>query len=230
VVVALETLATTSFFETLSVSTLERLAEVAQEIECKTGQVLYAQDDPPAGLFVLQSGRIKLYRQSKERMQILAILMPGECFGAESLPIFVPNPCTAATLTPITAIQILTHDLQGILDDCPDMQIAFLEVVSLRLKQFVNLVHNLAFRDVTSRLAGVLLIRAKAEGEMTEDGIRIARLLSQQELAAMVGTAREVIYRVFKKLERNNILQVTSKHILILDFDQLSSIAGQETR
>ena len=65
---------------------------------------------------------------------------------------------------------------------------------------------------------------------MTEDGIRIARLLSQQELAAMVGTAREVIYRVFKKLERNNILQVTSKHILILDFDQLSSIAGQETR
>ncbi len=229
-VVTLETLAATSFFETLSVDTLERLAKVAYEVESKAGQILYKQEDLPAGLFVLQSGRIKLYRQSKERMQILSILMPGECFGAESLPIDAPNPCTAAALSPITTIHVPTDDLRSILATCPDMQIAFLEVVSSRLKQFVNLVHNLAFRDVTSRLASVLLSRANDEGQKTDDGIMIVRLLNQQELAAMVGTAREVIYRIFKKMERNGVLQVTPKHILILDFDQLSAIAGQETR
>ena len=101
-------------------------------------------------------------------------------------------------------------------------------MVAQRLKQFVSLVHDLAFRDVTSRLATVLVTRAQNEGQPTNSGISIDRLLSQQEFAQMVGTAREVINRTFKRFEHDGLVRLTPDHILILDLERLINIAKQE--
>ena len=120
--------------------------------------------------------------------------------------------------------------LQSILDEYADFQDIFLQLITNRLKQFVTLVHDLAFRDVTSRLATVLLIRAETEGQPHVDGILIDRLLSQQEFADMVGTAREVVYRTFKKFEAAGLVRATHTSILIRDLETLRSIALQEAR
>lgn len=191
---------------------------------------LYRQSDPPSALYMLQSGRVKLYRQSKDKCQILALPHPGDCLGGESLSTGAPSPYTATTLTPVTAVCIPPDALQLLLDEHPDFQEAFLRLITERLKQFVTLVHNLAFRDVTSRLATVLILRAEVEGRSSNDGIVFDRLLSQQEFADMVGTVREVVYRTFKRFEENGLVRMTRSTILIQDLDTLRSIALQEIR
>ncbi len=228
--VAAKTLSNIPAFRRLTPATLECVAQAAVIVSQQKREIFYQQGAPPTGLFALQSGCVKLYRQSEDRMQILALIMPGECFGAESLPDNTPSPCSATTLIPSTAIYIPPDSLFTILLNCPDLQGLLLDLISARLKQFVSLVHNLAFRDVTARLATVLLSRAEVEGEPTAEGIRISRILTQTELASMVGTAREVVYRTFKKFERDGVARLTRTHILIIDIDKLTDIAGREIR
>ena len=171
----------------LSFATQRCIAEKSVLTGYLPGSDLYRQGEPPSPLYTLQSGRVKLYRQSKEKCQILALPAPGDCLGAESLPTGAPSPYSATTLTPVTAICLSPDALQSLLDEHPDFQEVFLRLITNRLKQFVTLVHDLAFRDVTSRLAMVLVERADVEGQPHDDGIMFDRLLSQQEFADMVG-------------------------------------------
>ncbi|MBZ0300087.1 MAG: Crp/Fnr family transcriptional regulator [Anaerolineae bacterium] len=228
--VSVELLSQLQLFALLSPRTQRCIAEKAVLVEHPARVNLYLQGDPPSALYLLQSGRVKLYRQSKDRCQILALPAPGDCLGAESLPTNAPSPYTATTLTPITAITLPPDVLQSLLDDFPDFQEVFLRLITDRLKQFVTLVHDLAFRDVTSRLAMVLIARAEVEGQPHENGIMFDRLLSQQEFADMVGTAREVVYRTFRRFEDGEFVRMTRSSILIRDLEALRAIAFQEAR
>lgn len=230
IMVNAELLSKTQLFAVLSPRTQHCLAEKAVLAEYPAGVDLYRQGGPPTGLYVLRSGRVKLYRQSKEKCQILALPAAGDCLGAESLPTGAPSPYSATTLTPAAIIHVPPRALQSLLDEHPDFQEIFLRLITDRLKQFVTLVHDLAFRDVTSRLAMVLLARAEAEGQRRDDGIILDRLLSQQEYADMVGTAREVVYRTFKRFEADGLVRLTRSSILIRDLDSLRAIALQEAR
>ncbi|MCC6614128.1 MAG: Crp/Fnr family transcriptional regulator [Anaerolineae bacterium] len=219
-----------SFFAVLSPRTQRCIAERLMLADYAAGVDLYHQGDPPTALYVLQTGRVKLYRQSRENCQILALPLPGDFLGAESLPTGAPSPYSATTLTAAAAAHLTPDALQVLLDELPDFQEVFLKLITNRLKQFVTLVHDLAFRDVTSRLAMVLLVRAEAEGQPHDEGIVFERLLSQQEFADMVGTAREVVYRTFKKFEDDDLVHLTRTSILIRDLETLRTIALQEAR
>ncbi|MBZ0283387.1 MAG: Crp/Fnr family transcriptional regulator [Anaerolineae bacterium] len=227
-IVTEDSLSKIQLFKGLSPQTQRCIAEKAVQVEYPARVNLYQQAGPPTGLFALQSGRVKLYRQSKKKCQILAVTMPGDCFGAESLPTGAPSPYSATTLVPAVTIQLQHDILQELLDEHTDFQDVFLQLIVSRLKQFVTLVHDLAFRDVTSRLATVLSIRAEIEGLPHHDGIIFDRLLSQQEFTDMVGTAREVVYRTFKKFEDDGLVRMTRSSILIYDLDTLRAIALQE--
>jgi CRP/FNR family transcriptional regulator len=229
-VISVDTLLNLLVLRGLKRTTLLDIAHHARVVTVSADETFYEQGDPPTGLFVLQAGRVKLFRQSKERAQILAIPMPGDCFGAESFPTGAPSPCTATALTGASAIYIPPHALGDLLARHADLQELLLELVANRLKQLVSLIHDLAFRDVTSRLAAILVARARAEGRVTDSGICLDRLLSQQDFAAMAGTAREVIYRILKKFESLGLLHLTRNSIFILDLDRLAEVAGQEVR
>lgn len=228
--VSAELLSRHQLFAVLSPRTQRCIAERAILAEYPAHVDLYRQGDPPSALYILQAGRVKLYRQSKDRCQILALPAPGDCLGAESLPTGAISPYSATTLTPVAAISLPPDALQSLLDEHPDFQEVFLRLITDRLKQFVTLVHDLAFRDVTSRLAMVLIARAETEGQPHEEGIIFERLLSQQEFADMVGTAREVVYRTFKRFEENALVRMTRHSILIRDLNTLRAIALQEAR
>jgi CRP/FNR family transcriptional regulator, cyclic AMP receptor protein len=228
--IASDALSSIQMFQVLQARTRRCIAEKALLAEYPARVDLYRQGDPPTALYALQSGRVKLYRQSKEKRQILTLPMSGDCLGAESLPTGSPSPYAATTLTPTVTICLPPDVLRLLLDEHPDFQEVFLRLITDRLKQFVTLVHDLAFRDVTSRLATVLLARAEAEGQPHDDGIIFDRLLSQQEFADMVGTAREVVYRTFKKFEADGLVHMTRSSILIRDADTLHTIALQEAR
>jgi len=214
--------------QSLTPVTLRHVAPEASVVCHKAGDILYGQGDAAPGLYFLLSGRVKLYRQSKERMQIFAILTPGECFGVESLPDDTPTPYAATALTAARALFIPQDRLHCLLNNHSDFQVVLLELVSERLQQFVSVVHNLAFRDVSARLAAVLIGLAETEGEMNGDGVRIQRLLTGQDLASMVGSAREVIHRTLKKFEQDQLVRVTSTHFYILDPDKLAALAQEE--
>ncbi len=218
-----------SVFASLEPLTLERLADYTLHISCKAGTVFFEQGDVASGLHILSSGQVILYRQSREKSQILSIVSSTQCFGGESIPNETPCPYTAKAITATKYYFIASSQVHILLNEHPDFLSCYLEVISRRLRQLTNLVHKLAFHDVTSRVAGVLLTLAESDSELTEDGLRIPRVLSQKDLASMVGTAREVVYRTVRQFEEEGVLRQTRAAYFILELDRLVEIASEET-
>lgn len=227
---SVDTLKQISAFQSLSIPTLERLIQNITTTEYADNMILFQQKEILSGLYVVVSGYVKLYRRSKDRVQILAILRDGDFFGSECLSDNQLSSSFAETMTPTTIIHIPLNAIQDLLETNPVFRTMVLQMVTDRLRQFAQLVHDLAFRDVTARLAMLLVNRAESDGIMTIDGIRIPRLMTQTELATVIGTSREVVQRTFKKLSQMNLIDVSRKEILILDLSALREIAEEENR
>ena len=225
-----EDIAKIDVFGNLSPVTLQQLANNMIKTTSKAGTILFNQGDSASGLYILLRGQVILYRQSREKSQILSIISPIQCFGGEAIPNDTPCPYTAKAITSMQYYYVAPLQVQTLLHEQADFLAYFLEIISRRLRQLTNLVHKLAFHDVISRVAGVLLTLAEADSEMTEDGLRIPRVLSQKEFAAMVGTAREVLYRTIKQFEADGLLRQTRSDYFVLDVDALVAIATRETR
>jgi|GEM_PF-1158527 len=199
-------------------------------LEFKSNEIIYNHGEMLQGLYALTSGHVKLYRESGERVQILALLRQGDCFGTEALSDDPQSSYIAASLKHAKVLFIPKDTINQLMVHHPQVRVAILQLTTSRLKQFATLVHNLAFRDVTARLATVILMRVEEDGVQRLDGIHVPRLMTQSELATMVGTGREVVLRIFKKLEAQNIIRVSRKEILVLDSDKLHQIAEEENR
>jgi len=219
-----------SAFQSLSPLTFEGLSRTATTTEYPPNTIVFQQQDVLTGLYVIVSGYVKLYRKSKDRVQILAILRDEDFFGTECLTDNRMSSSFAATMTTTTIIHIPYDAMQSLLEINPVFRSAVLQMVTNRLRQFAQLVHNLAFRDVTARVAMLLVSRAEFDGIMTLDGVRIPRLMTQNELATVIGTSREVVQRTFKKLSKMSLIEVSRKEILILNLDELRIIAEEENR
>lgn len=226
----MDTLKQISAFQTLSPLALERLSEHITTTEYPANSILFHQKETLLGFYVIVSGYVKLYRQSKDRIQILAILRDGDFFGSECLSDNQLSSSFAETMTAATLIYIPSDAIYNLLETNPVFRTVILQMVTTRLRQFAQLVHDLAFRDVTARVAMLLVNRAESDGVMTVDGIRILRLMTQNELATVIGTSREVVQRTFKKLSKMGLINVSRKEILILNLDELRTIAEEENR
>lgn len=210
--------------------TLTRLAQSASLVTFPRSAMLYEQGSPPTGLYIIKSGYVTLYRQSRKNSQILAVVRPPQCIGGESLPSQLPSPYTAKTISAVTAFYIPPAELYTLLNEYPDFLVAFLEIMTSRLRQLAKLVHDLAFRSVASRLAGVLLALAEADGNMTEAGWEVPHILSRKNLAEATGTAREVVHRTLKQFEEDGLIHQLRQAFIILDPDSLIEIATEEAR
>lgn len=218
-------------FESLATTTLQRIAALAASSHVKPGTILFKQGNDPTAFYVVETGHVILYRQSKEnKYQILAFVSVGETFGSESLPNNTPSPYTAKAVSPTTCLILHPSDVQKLLMHHPDFLALFLRLVSRRLRNLTSLVHQLAFHSVPSRLAAVLLTLAEADSEVVEDGLKVERLLSQKDLAAMVGTAREVVYRTIKQFEQDGLLRQTRQDYILLQTEALLDLASQEAK
>ena len=217
-------------FGQLQANMLQKIVAETSVIKCEREKIIYNQSATLTGCYAIVEGHIKLYRQSRQRIQILALLRAGDCFGTEALSDNGDSSYYAATLTPATLIFIPARTMLRLMQTYPEIRVVLLQMVTKRLRQFASLVHNLAFRDVTARLAAFIVARSEQDGIVSTDGIHVPRLMTQGDLATMIGTAREVVQRTLKKFDREDILRVSRKEFLILDMKRLRQIAEEESR
>jgi CRP/FNR family transcriptional regulator len=177
---------------------------------------------PFSGLHILKSGNIKLCKTGGSKEQILELLGPGDVL--DPIPLFDggTHAVTAKTMTESAVYRFAPEDAQRLLNNYPPVLNALLNLVSLRLRKLAALANDLAFKDVSARVCHVLLSQAIGDDAGTER-LALERPLTRQELASMVGTAREVAWRALKKLERDGLIEIHGQAIVILDAAALAS-------
>ena len=144
---------------------------------------------------------VKVFKTSADgKEQILQIIRPGESFN--DVPVFSGgvNLASAEAMGAVVLNMIKKSDLEIILREHPQVALNVIQVLSQRVQHLVSLVEDLSFRHVTGRVAKILL-------EYAGDGTGERPQLTQQEMAAMIGTAREMVGRSLKTLEEEGTIK-----------------------
>lgn len=196
------------------------LSEISQGMHlCRYegGEVVFWEGDPSKGLYIVEKGSVKLYKSSLQgRELVLQVFGDGESFN--EVPVFdrEPNPVNVAALEESDIWIVGAGAIRSCLGNYPEVSKAVILNLSKNLRMLVEKLEELSFYQVTNRLAR-LLARLPHEQLMGKTDIRLTR----DELAARLGTVREVVARSLRELERSGAIQVSRKKIEIVDEDRL---------
>ncbi|OQY34594.1 MAG: hypothetical protein B6I38_02265 [Anaerolineaceae bacterium 4572_5.1] len=215
-----KTLQKNIYFEGLGADALKTIAGYMRLHEVERGETLFLEGDPCAGLHIVQSGGVKLYRLSPQgRQYIVNVLEEGATFNEVSVFGRGANPVNAAALTNSTVWVIEVKILRDLISDYPEYAQKIINNFAENLRKLVNRVSEMAFFQVTHRLAR--LISRLSEEEL--NGVSNMRL-TQDQIAARLGTVREVVARSLRELERNGAIRVENRRIHVVDKDVLAQI------
>ena len=216
--VQLEFLKSILYFSDLGLAELESIRKLVFEKTADRAELVLLEGESAANLYFVASGVVKVFKTSAEgKEQILSIVRPGESFN--DVPIFDggPNPASARAMGPVLLYGIKKNDMEAILRNHPQIALNVIKVLASRVRHLVSLVEDLSFKHVIGRVAKILL--EHIGGEMGR-GPR----LTQQEMAAMAGTAREVVGRSLKSLEEEGAIKLDRYRIIITDKEALKEI------
>ena len=207
----LETLRSVPFLKALPESTLADVAKRCVETVHMRGDVIFLEGDPPKGLLVVREGAVKIYKTGDGgREQILEIESTGKAVA--ELPLFDghPYPAACAAVHDSVLLVVRPRDFQELLDRHPDLSRAVIASLASRLRRLVMLVQELSLRDVRQRLQDLFR-------ELAKDGNAFELDLSHQELAARIGTVREIVSRTLAKLVQEGVIRIDGKTVTLID-------------
>jgi CRP/FNR family transcriptional regulator len=187
------------------------------------GDVIFDEGDAGDKLFAIIEGKVKLARTAPDgRENLQAVLGPGEMFGELSL--FDPKPRTAgAVAVTDSVLASLAHDaLRPWITGRPDVAVQLLQALAQRLRRTNDVLADLVFSDVPSRVAKALLGLAERFGQPTAEGLHVVHDLTQEELAQLVGASRETVNKALADFSSRGWLRIESRAVLIRDLEGLT--------
>lgn len=203
------------YFDDLSESMLKEIAEHTRLGEYQRGDVLFWEGDACEGLFIMQQGSAKIFRISPQgRQYIVRILQEGDTFA--EVPAFDEgtNPVNVEALEACQVWVINKNKLHELVMEHPVFAQKVLVNFGTMLRGMVRMVSEMAFYQVTHRLARLI------DAELPQDK---STAWTQEQLAARLGTVREVVARSLKEMERSGAIKMEDRRIQIVDreiFDQ----------
>ncbi len=191
-----------------------------------TGHVLFTTGEECRGLYMIESGRVRIYRTDPAgREQVLRIEGPG-CPVAE-LPLFDggPYPASAITIEASRLVFLPRSDFEYLYRTQPDIAQAVIRALGRRLRHMVHLTETLAFRDVAARLALLLVGYAERAGAPGVSGVEIELDRTHEEIAREIGAARESVSRAMKQLRSKGLIEPLGlDRLLIPDVSRLRAL------
>jgi CRP-like cAMP-binding protein len=209
-------------FAGLDPDDLARVAAIAVERSYDRGDIILLEGDLAGALHVVHSGLVKIFKTSPEgKEQVLRLIGPGHTFNDVPALDGGPNPASAAAMEPSVVYAVGSAALRRLIVERPGVAAAAVQTMASALRHLVALVEDLSFRHVTARVAKILLDQAA-----TQPG-QASHRLTQQEMAAMAGTAREMVGRALKELETAGAIEMRQGRAVVLDRERLRILAHE---
>lgn len=216
-----EALQRISLFADLPQTTLARLASVAIRRMYEADETIILEGAPCRVAYFVAAGHVRASRISPDgREQVLVRLGPGQSFN--TVPPFRPeglNHATVRAAEEVTLYAVAGEDLLRLVSEDTHLALALLRDFADRLDHLTDLVEDLSLRTVRGRLARFLL-------EQAEDDA-VAPRWTQAEIAARLGTVREMIGRTLRAFADANLVRIDRQRIVLLDREGLETEAGR---
>lgn len=205
------------------ISAIERMTTMQM---VKRRQPIYLPGDPGDKVFLLKTGQVKLSRISDEGKELtIAILNPGDIFGELEVLDDSPRDAMAEALEDTSFCVMRREDFESLLKRRPDLTVKLTKLIGLRLKRIENRVEDLVFKDVPSRLAGLLLQLSQEFGVKEERGLRLRTKVTHQEMANLIGSTRETVTATLGDFKRAGLVELDGHQIIIKNTQGLAGLS-----
>lgn len=218
-----ELLRTVPIFSELSDADIASLARLASRRRYPKDTVVFFENEEGDFFFMIVEGRIKVTILGDDgREVILSILGTGDFFGEMALLDNEPRSATAIAVEDSELVSLHRHDFQSVLADNRSIMSALIKILAARIRKANHQISTLALLDVYGRVARVIVDMARDEGRRLKDGRIAFRRATHQEIANRIGTTRETVTRMLKDLERQGMLHIEGKEIVVQpDFEKV---------
>jgi CRP-like cAMP-binding protein len=210
------------FFAALGQEELSYLASHSVVRELAKDELLCAEGDPCEGLFVVQSGAIKVFKMAETgREQVLVIERAGSTVG--ELPVFDGGnfPASAAALEDSTLLFIPKREFLELCRRNSEVAFAIIKTLAWRFRYMASLVEELSLKEVSHRLARFLRDRALRLGVRTKRGTEFPLEETNQQIAAEIGTVRDLVSRNLRRFVDRGIIKMERRKVIVLNMAEL---------
>lgn len=216
-----------AYFRDIPAEGMAELKRAVREQPFSAGETILVEGEKSRGLYVVLRGRVKVFKLSADgREQVLRILGPGRSFNDVAAIDGGPNPGHVAGLADGAVCLVPVALLQRVMARYPQVCAAAVQVLAARLRAMTVLVEDLALRGVLPRVARLLLECSRGEAGLVEGGEGLCHPITQQQIAEMTGSVREVVQRSLKTLERDGAIELARARVTIRDPAVLEFWAG----
>ena len=201
------------YFTGVEEGILTELAEGLRLIRYERGEVVFWQGEPCPGLQIIENGMVKLFKVSPQGRELIVNIFKEKATFAE-VPVFDGGltPVNVAALEESDIWQVDAVVIRRLMQKHPELNRQVMLNLAKNLRMMVGIIEEVSFYQVTHRLAR-LLIQMTPEQLSGTDSAR----LTQDQLAARLGTVREVVARSLRDLERSGAIRVERRQIQVLD-------------
>lgn len=172
----------------------------------EAGEVLFQEREPGETMFVLQSGSVRITKESRDGKKTLAVLGPGEFFGEMAILNAKPRNATATVTERARALVIDKKTFEQMVTSNAEIAVRLIKKLAVRLDSANELIEVLLHRDPRARVILGLSRRAELEGKPLEDGSLFV-VLTEAQLAEDVGIPALEVREVLHRLRRLRILE-----------------------
>jgi CRP/FNR family transcriptional regulator len=191
------------------------------------GAVVFHEGNVSRGVYVLSSGRAKVSISSADgRKLIIRVARAGDVLGLYAGLTGRPFEATAEMVEGGRVDFISRADLLSLMWANHTLHDDLVEMFSRQFSEFVDNTRMLLLSEsALEKLARLIVRWGRDFGERTSEGIRVKLLLTQEEIAQVIGASRETVTRLFSTLKRDQIIRVKRDSMWIRDSEALAAIA-----
>lgn len=201
-----------TFLGNLTEDKLMALADKAKLVKFPKHTIIFSEGDDTRSLYVILSGKVRIYSSDEKSKEVTLMLQEtGSHFGELALLSDEPRSASVQAVEATSCAMISKGDFLHWLEANPDVALALLAVLSEKIRHLTDKVKQMALSSVYERTVKVLREMAVADQDM----LVIHHRPTQQELANMVGSSREMINKIMKELTKGGYVVIQDQRLLM---------------
>jgi len=210
-------------FTDLTKSELALVAERVTVQRFAAGEIVFVEGDECRELLIVRDGSVKLLKTAPNgRQQLLSVERAGNSLSEISVFDANPYPATAEAIIATTLLRLEAEHFRRLCLQHPDMALKVIKVLGHRLRRMSSLVEDLSFSTVRGRLLAYLAQLAREQGRLIPEGIEFDLLENNEQLAARLGTVRELVSRNLGRLHNQGLIRMSRRKVRIPDLKALT--------
>lgn len=218
----IDTLRRLPLFTDLSSEEMALIADNVSRLRFDQGAIIFVEGDVCQELLIVEEGAVKIFKTGRNgRQQLIDIERPGSSLA--EVPVFDGgcHHASAEAAVPSVLLRLPAITFRRICLQNPELALKVFKVLGHRLRHLVGLVEDLSFSTVRGRLVAYLIQLGEETGQRSPQGIHFELTENNEELAARLGTVRELISRNLGRLHGAGLIEMNRRTVTIPNVTRL---------